>query len=89
MSRFIVPRLAALLAFCLVTVIGTRAQESPDTAKVWSYGEIKWQTDKTLPSVQSAPLWGNAASGEHECSESFQLAMRRPCTSTRRWSELS
>ena len=51
MSRFIVLRFSALLAFCLVTVIDTRAQESPDRAKVWSYSEIKWQNDKALPSV--------------------------------------
>ena len=78
MSRFIVLRFTALLAFCLVTVIGTRAQESPDGAKVWSYGEIKWQNDKALPSVQSAPLWGNAASGEHGMLRKFPAGYAPP-----------
>ena len=78
MSRFVVLRFAALLAFCLVPVIGPRAQESPDRAKVWSYGEIKWQDDKALPGVQSVPLWGNPASGEHGMLRKFPAGYAPP-----------
>ena len=78
MSRFVVLKLAALLAFCLVIVIGARAQESADRAKVWSYGEMNWQNDKTLPSVQSVPLWGNPASGEHGMLRKFPAGYAPP-----------
>jgi len=34
------------------------------TARVWSYDELDWKADKTLPSVQSVLLWGDPANSE-------------------------
>ena len=76
MGRFAVLR--ALLPFSLVIVIGAHAQESADTAKALPYGEMKWQSDKTLPSVQSVPLWGNPASGEHGMLRKFPAGYAPP-----------
>ena len=71
MNRSVVLRFAASLAVSLVVVISVHAQESTDEAKVWSASDMKWQTDKTLPAVQSVPLWGNPATGEHGMLRKF------------------
>jgi quercetin dioxygenase-like cupin family protein len=76
MGRFVVLR--ALILFCLVIVIGAHAQESADKAKALPYGEMNWQNDKTLPSVQSVPLWGNPASGEHGMLRKFPAGYAPP-----------
>jgi quercetin dioxygenase-like cupin family protein len=70
--------LRASLPFCLVIVIGADAQESPDRAKALPYDEMHWQNDKTLPSVQSVPLWGNPASGEHGMLRKFPAGYAPP-----------
>src|SRR6266581_8019523 len=64
-------RFAALLALYVVFAIHAHAQESADKAKVWSSSEMKWQDDKALPGVQTVPLWGNPASGEHGMLRKF------------------
>ncbi len=76
MNRYAVLR--ALLAFCLVSAIGAYAQESADTARALPYEEMIWQNDKTLPSVQSVPLWGNPASGEHGMLRKFPAGYAPP-----------
>lgn len=76
MGRFAVLR--ALLPFCLVIAIGAHAQESADTPKALPYGEMNWQNDKTLPSVQSVPLWGNPSSGEHGMLRKFPAGYAPP-----------
>ena len=76
MGRFAAPR--ALLPICLVIVLGAHAQESGDTARALPFGEMKWQNDKTLPSVQSVPLWGNPASGEHGMLRKFPAGYAPP-----------
>ena len=71
-------RFAALLALYVVFAIDAHAQESPDKAKVWSSSEMKWQDDKALPGVQSVPLWGNPASGEHGMLRKFPAGYAPP-----------
>lgn len=76
MGRFVVLR--ALILFCLVIAMGAHAQESPDKAKALPIGEMNWQNDKTLPSVQSVPLWGNPATGEHGMLRKFPAGYAPP-----------
>ena len=71
-------RFAALLALYVVFAIDAHAQESADKAKVWSSSEMKWQDDKALPGVQSVPLWGNPASGEHGMLRKFPAGYAPP-----------
>ncbi len=71
-------RFAALLALYVVFAIDAHAQESTDKAKVWSSSEMKWQDDKALPGVQSVPLWGNPASGEHGMLRKFPAGYAPP-----------
>jgi len=78
MNRSVVLGFAASLAVSLVVVHGVHAQESTDEAKVWSASEMKWQNDKTLPSVQSVPLWGNPATGEHGMLRKFPAGYAPP-----------
>jgi hypothetical protein len=88
MKGSLVLRFMTSLAFCSVVAVSAHAQEPNDGAKVWSSSEVKWQNDKTLPSVQSVPLWGNPASGEHGMLRKFPAGYAPPCTSIRRWSGL-
>jgi quercetin dioxygenase-like cupin family protein len=76
MGRFVVLR--ALILFCLVAATNAHAQESADKAKALLYGEMNWQKDKTLPSVQSVPLWGNPLSGEHGMLRKFPAGYAPP-----------
>jgi len=78
MKGSLVLRFMTSLALCSVVVLGTHAQEPNDRAKVWSFNEMKWQDDKTLPSVQSVPLWGNPASGEHGMLRRFPAGYAPP-----------
>ncbi|MEY2498049.1 MAG: hypothetical protein QOD12_1605 [Verrucomicrobiota bacterium] len=71
-------RFAALLALSVVCAVASRAQESADKAKIWSFGEMKWQADKALPDVQSVLLWGNPASGEHGMLRKFPAGYAPP-----------
>ena len=71
-------RFTALLALYVVFAIDAHAQESADKAKVWSSSEMKWQDDKALPGVQSVPLWGNPASGEHGMLRKFPAGYAPP-----------
>src|SRR5436305_14261195 len=71
-------RFAALLALCVVVAVDADAQESADKAKVGSSSEMKWQDDKALPGVQSVPLWGNPASGEHGMLGKFPAGYAPP-----------
>jgi quercetin dioxygenase-like cupin family protein len=78
MSRSLCVGIAAAVGLCLFFISGAPAQESPKAAKVWSYGELKWQDDKTLPSVQSVPLWGDPATGEHGMLRKFRAGYAPP-----------
>ena len=69
---------AVLLALCLVCAVDSRAQESAEKAKIWSSREMKWQDDKKLPGVQSVPLWGDPASGEHGMFRKFPASYAPP-----------
>src|SRR6266498_3572019 len=71
-------RFAALLALYVVFAIDAHAQESPHKAKVWTSSEMEWQDDKALPGVQSVPLWGNPASGEHGMLRKFPAGYAPP-----------
>ena len=66
------------VALCGFFIIGAPAQDLPKAARVWSYGEMKWQKDKTLPSVQSVPLWGDPATGEHGMLRKFRAGYAPP-----------
>ena len=48
------------------------------TARVWSYDELDWKADKTLPSVQSVLLWGDPATGEHAMLRKFPAGFAPP-----------
>jgi quercetin dioxygenase-like cupin family protein len=78
MSRSLGVGITVAVALCCFFIIGAPAQESPRAAKVWSYGEMKWQKDKTLPSVQSVPLWGDPATGEHGMLRKFPAGYAPP-----------
>ena len=78
MSRSISVGISVAVALCWFFISGAPAQESPKAAKVWSYGELKWQDDKTLPSVQSVPLWGDPATGEHGMLRKFRAGYAPP-----------
>jgi quercetin dioxygenase-like cupin family protein len=70
--------LRASLFSCLVIAIGALAQEPADKAVALPFREMNWQHDKTLPSVQSVPLWGNPASGEHGMLRKFPAGYAPP-----------
>lgn len=46
--------------------------------KVWTADEMKWEKDKTLSAVQSVPLWGDAAKGEHAMLRKFPAGYAPP-----------
>ena len=78
MSRSFPSRITVAIMFCCLVLKGAPPPETPSTAKVWSYHEMKWQNDKTLPSVQSVPLWGNPARGEHGMLRKFPAGYAPP-----------
>jgi quercetin dioxygenase-like cupin family protein len=71
MSRLLGAGIAVAVSLCCFFTICALAQESPKAAKVWSYGEMKWQEDKVLLAVRSVPLWGDPTTGEHGMLRKF------------------
>jgi quercetin dioxygenase-like cupin family protein len=71
MGRSLGAGITVAVALCCFSFMGALAQESPKAAKVWSYGEMKWQEDKVLLAVRSVPLWGDPTTGEHGMLRKF------------------
>ena len=78
MNRPFVARITVALASCCVFAIGALAEEPSHAAKVWPYQQMNWKKDKTLASVQTAPLWGDAATGEHGMLRRFPAGYAPP-----------
>ena len=78
MNRSLGAGIAVAVALYCFFIIGALAQESPKAAKVWSYGEMKWQEDKVLQAVRSVPLWGDPTTGEHGMLRKFAAGYAPP-----------
>ena len=62
----------------LASLFALAATAHAQPAKVWSYEELAWKADKTLPSVQSVLLWGDPATGEHAMLRKFPAGFAPP-----------
>ncbi len=61
-----------------VTAGSIYSQEPSAKAKVWSFAEMKWEKDKTLPLVQSVLLWGDPSTGDHGMLRKFPAGYAPP-----------
>lgn len=78
MSRSFAAMITVALMFSGMVIEAAPPLAAPSTAKVWPYSEMKWQNDKTLSTVRSAPLWGNPAHGEHGMLRKFPAGYAPP-----------
>jgi quercetin dioxygenase-like cupin family protein len=62
----------------LASLLALAATVHAQSARVWSYEELAWKADKTLPSVQSVLLWGDPATGEHAMLRKFPAGFAPP-----------
>jgi quercetin dioxygenase-like cupin family protein len=64
--------------FSLTSLFALSTTAFAQSARVWSYEELDWKADKTLPSVQSVVLWGDPANGEHAMLRKFPAGFAPP-----------
>ena len=62
----------------LASLFALAATATAQSAKVWSYDELAWKADSTLPSVQSVLLWGDPRTGEHAMLRKFPAGFAPP-----------